>query len=395
MSGPLARIDRAFVRMFEAGSTDGSRRRERLARFGACIAISSTGVSLVIPNVAPYLVSGQPPVALGLAALGVVVCLGLAAAGVLLYRSGFSTPNAVRIAVWNFLGLVVLGAVLLSHGAYRGALGTVTTADALAAGNVLAISAAAHVIIGVHDARRVRAEQLAHEREKFAVLSRVLRHNLRNDATVLIGQSERLASELDDDDDALASAAELLYDRSRDVGDLATKTKAMVEALDRRSTPNARLNVHDVVADAVDGVRADADGVDVSVDVPRNLWIWADDSIGTALAELVENAVEHGGSNIRVEATDDGGRVDVRVVDDGPGIPTDERAILSGDEEITQLTHGSGLGLWVARSVAEAADGELTFDTDGERTVVRLAHDRAEPPVEASGDTPSATPTAA
>lgn len=394
MSGPLARIDRAFVRMFEAGSTDGSRRRERLARFGACIAISSTGVSLVIPNVAPYLVSGQPPVALGLAALGVVVCLGLAAAGVLLYRSGFSTPNAVRIAVWNFLGLVVLGAVLLSHGAYRGALGTVTTADALAAGNVLAISAAAHVIIGVHDARRVRAEQLAHEREKFAVLSRVLRHNLRNDATVLIGQSERLASELDDDD-ALASAAELLYDRSRDVGDLATKTKAMVEALDRRSTPNARLNVHDVVADAVDGVRADADGVDVSVDVPRNLWIWADDSIGTALAELVENAVEHGGSDIRVEATDDGGRVDVRVVDDGPGIPTDERAILSGDEEITQLTHGSGLGLWVARSVAEAADGELTFDTDGERTVVRLAHDRAEPPVEASGDTPSATPTAA
>lgn len=395
MSGPLARIDRALVRMFEAGPTDGSRRRERLARFGACIAISSTGVSLVIPNVAPYLVSGQPPVALWLAALGVAVCLGLAAAGVRLYRSGFSTPNAVRIAVWNFLGLVVLGAVLLSHGAYRGALGTVTTADALAAGNVLAISAAAHVIIGVHDARRVRAEQLAHEREKFAVLSRVLRHNLRNDATVLIGQSERLASELDNDDAALASAAELLYDRSRDVGDLATKTKAMVEALDRRSTPNARLNVHDVVADAVDGVRADADGVDVSVDVPRNLWIWADDSIGTALAELVENAVEHGGSDIRVEATDDGGRVDVRVVDDGPGIPTDERAILSGDEEITQLTHGSGLGLWVARSVAEAADGELTFDTDGERTVVRLAHDRAEPPVEASGDTPSATPTAA
>ncbi|AXG11641.1 sensor histidine kinase [Haloplanus rubicundus] len=391
MSGLLSRVDRALVRMFEAGPTDGSRRRERLARFGACIAISVTGVGLVIPNVAPYLVPGQPPVGLGLGALGAVVCLGLVAAGALLYRSGFSTPNAVRIAVWNFLGLVVLGAVLLAHGAYRGALGTVTTADALAAGNVLAISAAAHVIIGVHDARRVRAEQLAREREKFAVLSRVLRHNLRNDATVLIGQSERLASELDG---SLADTAETLHGRSREVGDLATKTKVMVEALDRRSTPNARLNVHDVVTDAVDGVREDANGVDVSVDVPRNLWIWADDSVETALAELVENAVEHGGSDIRVEAADDDGRVDVRVVDDGPGIPADERAILSGDAEITQLKHGSGLGLWVARSVAEAADGRLTFDTDGERTVVRLAHDRAEPPVEASGDT-TFTPTAA
>jgi two-component system OmpR family sensor kinase len=391
MSGLLSRIDRALVRMFEAGPIDGSRRRERLARFGACTAISLTGLGLVIPNVAPYLGPGQPPVGLGLGALGAAVCLGLVVAGALLYRSGFSTPNAVRIAGWHFLGLVVLGAVLVAHGAYRGALGTVTTADALAAGNVLAISAAAHVIIGVHDARRVRAEQLAREREKFAVLSRVLRHNLRNDATVLIGQSERLASELDG---PLADTAETLHGRSMAVGDLATKTKVMVEALDRRSTPNARLNVHDVVTDAVEGVRENAHGVDVSLDVPRNLWIWADDSVETALAELVENAVEHGGSDIRVEATDDDGRVDVRVVDDGPGIPADERAILSGGAEITQLKHGSGLGLWVARSVAEAADGRLTFDTDGERTVVRLAHDRAEPPVAASGDAAS-TPTAA
>ncbi|AZH26914.1 sensor histidine kinase [Haloplanus aerogenes] len=386
MAGLLTQIDRTLVRLFEAGPDGGRRRRERLARFGACTAVSLTGVALFLPNLTPYLASGQPAVGLGLGALGVVVCLGLIVAGALLYRSGFSTPNAVRIAVWNFLGLVVLGGVILGHGAYRGALGTVTTADALAAGNVLAISAAAHVIIGVHDARRVRAEQLAREREKFAVLSRVLRHNLRNDATVLIGQSERLVDELDG---SLAETADALHQRSRTVGGLAEKTKTMVEALDRRSTPNARLNVHDVATDAVDEVRevvADEADVDITVDVPTNLWIWADDRIETALAELVENAVEHGGSDIRVTATTHDGTVDVRVEDDGPGIPDDERAILSGDTEITQLKHGSGLGLWVARSVAEAANGELTFDTDGERTVVRLAHDRAESPVEAAGD---------
>jgi len=389
MAGLLDRIDRALVRMFEAGPAAGNRRRERIVRFGACAAISLTGAALLLPNLAPSLVAGQPAVGLGLAALGTVVCLGLTAAGVLLYRSGFSTPNAVRIAAWNFLGLVVLGGVLLAHAVYRGGPGAVRTADALATGNVLAISAAAHVIIGVHDARRVRAEQLAREREKFAVLSRVLRHNLRNDATVLIGQSERLATELDG---SLADAAELLHSRSEEVGDLATKTKVMVEALDRRSTPNARVNVHDVAADAVETVRerlVETDDVDISLDVPRNLWIWADDSVETALAELVENAVEHGGSDVRVGATDGDGVVHIDVADDGPGIPDDERAILSGDSEITQLKHGSGLGLWVARSVAEAADGELTFDTDGERTIVRLAHDRAGSPVEASNGTPA------
>jgi signal transduction histidine kinase len=160
----------------------------------------------------------------------------------------------------------------------------VSTADALAAGNVLAISAAAHVIIGVHDARRVRAEQLAREREKFAVLSRVLRHNLRNDATVLIGQSERLAAELDEG--SLAEAADMVHRRSRAVGGMAEKTKTMLEALERRSSPNARLNVHDVATDVTDDV-----------------------------------------------------------ADDGPGIPDDERTVIAGETEITQLKHGSGLGL--------------------------------------------------
>jgi signal transduction histidine kinase len=378
MSELLARVDRALVRTFEAGPTRGSRRRARYARLGSCAVLSLTGVALVAPNLAPFLVGGQPSVGTGLAAVGGVVCLGLIAAGPSLFRSGFSTPNAVRIAVWNLLGLVVLGGVLLAHGVFRGALGTVTPADALAAGNVLAISAAAHVIIGVHDARRVRAEQLAREREKFAVLSRVLRHNLRNDATVLVGHAERLAAELEDP--SLADAAETLSERSRAVGGLADKTKTMVAALDRQSAPNTRHRVGEVVADAVDDV---PDRSAITVDVPDDCWLRADDGVATALAELIENATEHGGTRVRITATTDDETVRIHVADDGDGVPENERAVVTGESPITQLEHGSGLGLWVARSVAEAADGHLTFGTDGEWTVVSLVHRRAAPPVDA------------
>ena len=377
MTELLTRIDRTLVRLFEPGPTAAGRRRERFARLGACSAVSLTGLALLAPNLAPFLVGPRPVVGAGLAVLGTVVCVGLLAAGVALYRSGFSTPNAVRIAVWNVLGLVVLGSVLLLHGIYRGTLGTVTVANALAAGNVLAISAAAHVIIGVHDARRVRAEQLAREREKLAVLSRVLRHNLRNDATVLVGNSERLAAELDES--PLADIAATLTRRSRDVGELADKTKVLVDALDRRSTSNARLHVGDTVAAAVDDVRIADDG-DITIDVPDDLWMWADEDAETALAELIENAVEHGGSRVRVTAAADGDAVHVRVADDGPGIPSDERDVITGESEITQLTHGSGLGLWVARSVAESAGGSLSFETDDDWTVVILTQARADPP---------------
>jgi len=317
--------------MFEAGPGHGSRRRERIARLGACSVVSLTGIALLLPNLTPYLAADQPAVGLGLAALGTVVCLGLTVAGLLLYRSELSTPNAVRIAVWNFLGLVVLGGVLLAHGAYRGALGAMSTADAPAAGNVLVISAAAHVIIGVHDARRVRAEQLAREREKFTVLSRVL----RNDATVLIGQSERLATELDG---SLADAT--LHSRSRGVGDLATKV--MVEALDRRS----ESNVHDIVAGAVAGVREAgvAQSPDLTVDVPTDLWLWADHGVETAPVELIENALEHGGERVRVTAEADDDAVRIHVVDDGSSVPMAERDVVTGDSESRNSNTEAGWG---------------------------------------------------
>ncbi|MFB6122546.1 MAG: sensor histidine kinase [Haloferacaceae archaeon] len=366
MPGILSRLDAAFVRGFGEGATPASRRRARIARAVASAFVAVTGVALVVPNATPF-VRGGSAVAFGLGAFGALVSLGLGVAGVLLYRSGFSTPNVVRIAVWDCLGLVVLGGVLWLHVTSRGLAG-----DALVAGNLLAVSAAAHVIIGVHDARRVRAEQLAREREKFAVLSRVLRHNLRNEATVLLGHAEHLESALDDS--ALESAAATIHERADVVGGLATKTRELVSAVERRGDPPLRANVAESVATAVDAV----DDASVETDVPDDLWVWADEGYADAVTELVENAVEHGGTNVAVTAARDGDRVRVRVSDDGGGIPDHERAVVTGEADIDQLTHGSGLGLWVAQAVAESSGGRLGFDSTDDRTVVTLSHRHAD-----------------
>jgi signal transduction histidine kinase len=40
-------------------------------------------------------------------------------------------------------------------------------------------------------------------------------------------------------------------------------------------------------------------------------------------------------------------------------LPDLEWAVISGTTEITQLTHGSGLGLWTARWVTEAYGGSI------------------------------------
>jgi len=68
--------------------------------------------------------------------------------------------------------------------------------------------------------------------------------------------------------------------------------------------------------------------------------------------------------------------------------------VIAGYSEITQLTHGSGLGLWVARSVVESAGGTLSFETEDGWTVVTLTHERADPPATVDAGRSSATASA-
>lgn len=112
---------------------------------------------------------------------------------------------------------------------------------------------------------------------------------------------------------------------------------------------------------------------DVVVDVPESLpRVDVDPALlERAVANVVDNAVRHSGLSIpvRVEAAAVAGRVDLRVVDRGCGIPLSQREHVFqpfqrlGD---TASDTGVGLGLAVARGFVDAVGGELTVeDTPG------------------------------
>lgn len=95
------------------------------------------------------------------------------------------------------------------------------------------------------------------------------------------------------------------------------------------------------------------------------------------LRNLVSNAVQHGGETIRVYGDFAGSNYVVSVEDDGPGVPENlasrlfARFVHQGE---TPLTAGSvGLGLAVARLLAEAMDGSLDYEHITGRTSFVLA----------------------
>ena len=59
--------------------------------------VSLTGFALLVPNVTPLVSGDEPAIGVALSLLGTVLSVALVAVGGLLFRSSFSTQNAVRI----------------------------------------------------------------------------------------------------------------------------------------------------------------------------------------------------------------------------------------------------------------------------------------------------------
>lgn len=212
------------------------------------------------------------------------------------------------------------------------------------------------------------------------VLDRLLRHNLRNDLGVVIGRAENVLQQTDDpqireEAAGLVEAANGLIDLS----DTAKRIRRIIEepTADRSAIP---------VAPLFEGVATDArsrfPGATVDVEADDDLAVLATSDVRLALEELVENGIVHGGGAVELRAerfdSTPGAWVDLLVIDDGDGIPETERAAVTGDRDITQLQHGSGLGLWLVRWAVESAGGNLGFERREGRTVVRIRLRRAD-----------------
>jgi two-component system, OmpR family, sensor kinase len=125
--------------------------------------------------------------------------------------------------------------------------------------------------------------------------------------------------------------------------------------------------------------RAREHGRAIEVDAAEGLQLRGDDlRLGQALGNLVDNALRHGGGEIRLRARAAGDAVLLEVSDDGPGFAPQltgrafER-FARGDEARTR--GGAGLGLAIVRAIAEAHGGSAEL-AGGATVRIRLPAQR-------------------
>ncbi|MFO8115398.1 MAG: PAS domain S-box protein [Halorubrum sp.] len=203
--------------------------------------------------------------------------------------------------------------------------------------------------------------------ERLAVLTRVLRHNFRNDLNVVRGFTERAVAAVDDP--TLATELERVVDtadRLLRVGE----TSRRVERLLADQPAPGPIDLAAAVDEAMAALPSELRGrADIETEVPAGITVSAVGYLAEAIAELVDNAIRHNDAarpSVTVTAAElpSESWTSLVVADDGPGIPPAERAVLTGEE--TPLEHASGLGLWYVNWIVSAGGG--TFDIGESKT---------------------------
>jgi PAS domain S-box-containing protein len=213
-------------------------------------------------------------------------------------------------------------------------------------------------------------EQRTYERH-IKVIHRILRHNLRNELSVILGTAQQL--EDDADRDAVQSRAATISRHARELASIGREAQTLEGLLtgDRQPEPT---DIVPICTDAAATVRDRTTGT-VDLDLPEELRLSVVPELSTALEALIENGLvynEGDDPTVRVRAGYEPKHAVVEIADNGSGIPESERKPVFERGAITQLQHGTGLGLWLARVTTVICDGHLEYERADGWTVVRM-----------------------
>ncbi|MEU3658370.1 HAMP domain-containing sensor histidine kinase [Streptomyces sp. NPDC032940] len=227
-------------------------------------------------------------------------------------------------------------------------------------------------------------------------------HELRTPLTAITAVTEVLEDELEFEgggiDPMIEPAVRLVVSETRRLNDLVENLMEVT----RFDAGTARLVLDDVdVADQITAcidARAWLDAVDL--DAERGIHARLDPRrLDVILANLIGNALKHGGSPVRVSVTRADDEVVIRVRDHGPGIPEDvlphvfDRFYKASASR--PRSEGSGLGLSIALENAHIHGGEITAENSPEGGAVftlRLPQDASVPAEEEAGKAGDAVP---
>lgn len=288
----------------------------------------------------------------------VVFAVAVLAVGVRVATDRLAWAAARRVLAFTVGSSLVVGGLSAVFILSRGVTGEQTSEQWFFLFIGVSVGAATGALVGYYLNRYETS--LRHEAElsrRLTVLQRVLRHNIRNEVTIIEGLSRELAERSDDPE--ITDGLHTITDHIGRLHRVAEKSQDLAAVWQTDGTVS--LDAARTFAEAVDRVSTNHPEMTVSWDLPDSLTVDAHPRIGMAFEELLDNAARHNETvTVDVRATIEDSTATLRFADTGGGIPESEIAPLVRGHE-RPLDHTTGIGLWFVYWLVDHSNGDLSF----------------------------------
>lgn len=323
----------------------------------------------------------------------------LAICGVLLRR--LPAGSLARVLRWTLAWGAALGIASLVAIAQQRAAGVPLTDEPSMVALFVSVGSLAGALIGAREVqgdileRRLRdendrTEQLNHQ---LSVLSRILRHDLRNGLNVIYGYADVLA---DDTRESPERFARHIRDRAEELQAVGERARLLERLVSEEEgvCPVTTTGFTGLVDRQTEALLDRHPFVAVERELRPETYVRTVPLLDTVVENVLENAVVHNPADVPtvdVELTADGDAATLTVRDDGPGIPEREVTVLERGER--PLEHSNGVGLWLVNWIVQESGGTVDVDVSDRGSVVTIRLPLV--PAEEAEETANATGTSA
>lgn len=211
--------------------------------------------------------------------------------------------------------------------------------------------------------------RLEEKTEQLEVLNRVVRHDIRNDMSVILGWAETLDEHVDD---AGKEALERVLQKTEHVIELTNVTRDFVESLAGIDPPElSAVDLREQLELELTAARESFPDAEIRVagEIPSGP-VRANELLDSVFRNLLINAIIHNDSEtpeISVAADERDETIQVRIADDGPGIPDERKEEIFGKGKKGLESAGSGIGLYLVSTLLDQFGGDVWVEDNEPR----------------------------
>ena len=220
---------------------------------------------------------------------------------------------------------------------------------------------------------RQRNEQLQQRNAELALLNQVVRHDIRNDVSVILAWGETLGTHVDDEGveylDRIVDAGEHITTITETVGDF-------LDVLESDSNPELRpIDIESVLINEVEKGRSAHEQAEITLDGDHEggLQVSATELLSSVFRNLLNNAVTHNDKanpEVTIRVEENAETATIQIADNGPGVPDGQKDDVFGRGEMGLESSGTGIGLYLVDTLVEMYDGDVVLtDNDPEGSV--------------------------